>query len=157
MSNATILYKVCLKVAYAISATLLILATLSVSSLATDDLPIRPEPGLPERPSIPEETPTSEDGEGIGAHIVLKAEQWDQSLWTLVQWQGASGTWHDVEGWRGQFNQRGQVRWWVDPKDLTKGPFRWIIYRESEPEILWVSSPFNLPMRGEIFEVKAGL
>ena len=76
-----------------------------------------------------------------------------QDLWTVVQWQDASGNWHDVEGWRGTFDdvviENGAVIaqkvWWVAQVDLGKGPFRWLVYRGQGSVLLARSTPFYLP------------
>jgi hypothetical protein len=76
-----------------------------------------------------------------------------QDLWTVVQWQDASGNWHDVEGWRGTFDdvaiENGvviaQKVWWVAQADLGKGPFHWLVYRGQGGVLLVRSTPFHLP------------
>jgi hypothetical protein len=117
---------------------------------------------LPPRPT-PAPAPTSVPSPGAaGAYLVLHAafpEDWDfvEVHWrtpvTLVQWQDAHGTWHDVEGWRGTLDHvsvkggavTGWKRWWVAPQDFGSGPFRWIVH-EPCGALLATSAPFSLPV-----------
>jgi hypothetical protein len=76
--------------------------------------------------------------------------------WTIVQWENFDGGWHDVNGWRGQFNQNSQVVWGVNQKDFGTGPFRWIIYdTENANKVLWTSDSFHLPMHNETLKINA--
>ncbi len=68
--------------------------------------------------------------------------------WTVVQWQGGTGHWHDVEGWRGQA-QNGTIVWTVEEKDFGSGPFRWVVYQPQMGRIIDASYPFYLPHAGE--------
>lgn len=74
-----------------------------------------------------------------------------QSLWTVVQWQDGTGAWHDVEGWQGPLaaTREGVAHsmWKVDPGDLGKGPFRWVVLSGRGGEMLAASQPFQLPSR----------
>lgn len=129
----------------------MLIGTSVVKIEANDDLPPRPPTATPERPKVQ-----------VGAHILLSMQTTSsvtQPLWSVVQWQGASGEWHDVDGWRGEI-VNGSKRWWVDEKDFGKGPYRWAVYQkqgnvgdsEGEDSIyqreaaLWATSkPFHLP------------
>ena len=62
----------------------------------------------------------------------------------MVQWQGADGTWHDVDGWRGNLTD-GTRRWWVAAKDYNTGPFRWQVSESGSGQVWGSSRPFNLP------------
>ena len=114
--------------------------------------------GLPPRPTAitPTSTPSPKPQEPAGAWIELRVHQpgsdlpvtWQQ-LWTAVQWQDVRGQWHDVEGWRGTLDEVGNgvgiKVWWVAQKDLSTGPFRWVVHREQDGEYLAESEPFTLP------------
>lgn len=67
-----------------------------------------------------------------------------QPLYSVVQWQGASGNWYDVEGWRGHVMQN-QTKWWVEEKDWGDGPFRWKIYSAASGTVIATSELFYLP------------
>lgn len=97
-------------------------------------------PSLPPRPPLP---PVPENR----ARILLDAGSAFEGAWTVVQWQGGDGVWHDVEGWRGHV-RHGQVRWRVAEKDFGTGPFRWMIYDEAGGAMLAASSSFTLPTAG---------
>ena len=112
---------------------------------------------LPPRPTPVTATSTpTEPEEPAGAWITLRVYPppgdpsfpW-QELWTLVQWQDVHGGWHDVEGWQGTPDRvaegSGSKVWWVARKDLGTGPFRWVVHREQDGEVLAGSEPFNLP------------
>ena len=122
---------------------LIVSVQLLITSKASAELPVRPQPGLPVRPSIPQ-TPLPPE---VGARIMLQVDSIDESLWTVVQWLDGEGVGHDVEGWRGQFQPTGYVRWFVEEKDFGKGPFIWKLYHSPTHEALWNSQPFYLPTR----------
>lgn len=102
-------------------------------------LPPRPTPVPPPATAV---SPT-------GGFIVLAAAAEtavSPAWWTRVQWQDPDGAWHEVDGWRGAFDHELHVTWWVAPKDLSSGPFRWLVYASEESEmVLAVSDPFYLP------------
>jgi len=91
-----------------------------------------------------------------GARIELRIQpvtaDW-ASLWTVVEWMDARGTWHVVEGWRGGLDQvagsEGIKTWWVYATDLGKGPFRWLIMENPDGKVLAISEPFALPPIGK--------
>ena len=74
-------------------------------------------------------------------------------LWTVVQWQAVEGDWRDVEGWRGTPDEItggvGKKTWWVSEEGFGRGPFRWVVYSQSEGDRrLGVSGAFYLPDDG---------
>jgi hypothetical protein len=128
---------------------------------------------LPTRPPNPTATPAPRI-EVSGGEIELHAQfssTWPwrsvpwQNLWTIVQWRGTWGVWHDVEGWQGGFDDVttgeageiiGEKAWWVLSRDLGKGPFRWVVLRAEAGETVGVSEPFYLPSSiGEMLTVDA--
>ena len=124
---------------------LIFLATLLISfSFLTlpvaGDLPPRPTP-IP--PKVEKESTPPQGG---FIRLTAVSDTATTSLWTTVQWQDAQKNWHDVEGWRGSFDQESKVTWWVAPGDLGKGPFRWLVLEiEDSPTIIAISDPFSLP------------
>ena len=130
------------------SAIVLVLLLLAGATLWGSVAPAAAAPDLPPRPTLtptpdlspqPTLTPMPENL----ARIVLAATAYEQG-WTVVQWQGGDGAWHDVNEWREQV-AAGQVRWRVAPKDFNTGPFRWLVYDDDTGEVLGVSPPFTLP------------
>jgi hypothetical protein len=110
-------------------------------------------PTLPPRPTIAPLTTPDPPPHAEGGWIVLRAALKDmmsaQTVWSVVQWQDAAGEWHNVEGWQGTFDvvvgTVGIKTWWVAPRDLAKGPFRWVIYQERDGAWLAASDTFYLP------------
>jgi hypothetical protein len=90
------------------------------------------------------------DSDPAGAYIQLQVTNVPASAWAVVQWQDSGGHWHDVSGWRGQFGARGQVRWWVAPKDFGTGPFRWTVTRGAAGSRLGSSQAFDLPEQANV-------
>ncbi len=103
--------------------------------------PIEPVEPVPEHPT--EGSGDTNTVELHGAFIELVGTNATQNLWSVVQWQGVSDGWHDVDGWRGTFDPNNMVRWWVGHENLGSGPFRWIVY-EGETAV-FTSDPFQLP------------
>jgi hypothetical protein len=101
----------------------------------------------PRSPSTPAagDQDSDRDSDPIGAYIQLQAVNPPSGSWSVVQWKDSAGNWHDVPGWRGQLEARGQVRWWVAAKDFGTGPFRWSVMRGHEGPLLGSSRPFDLP------------
>ncbi len=91
-------------------------------------LPPRPDPGAPVK----------------GASIELHVEGLEPDMWAVVQWLDGLGEWHDVDGWRGELEEQ-RVTWWVSPEHFGDGPFRWMVYRGSDGEVLATSESFDLP------------
>ncbi len=145
-----------LLVRISLSVTLAVIATMAMQASVSADPPDRPEPGLPTRPAVTEphspNEPSTQVDERIGGHIKLSFQTNNENYWTVVQWQGGTGRWYDVEGWRDQFRDDGMVRWWVADQDLNTGPFRWTLYQD-EGGILWTSKPFFLPSQSETLEL----
>lgn len=80
-----------------------------------------------------------------GAQIALQLEgEVPNGIWTVVQWQDAQDSWHDVTGWQGTPDENHTVVWWVGAENLGTGPFRWLILQDDE--ILGTSESFNLPL-----------
>ena len=132
-----------------------VLFSLSTSPVAAGTLPPRPETPAPPSPAPP--PPPVQGG-------VIVLQQTGEALfpagaWTVVQWQTALGTWADVEGWQGSFNNRNQVIWWVAPGNLGEGSFRWLVYAsEARTELLATSEKFDLPGKtGEVVTVPISL
>ena len=73
-------------------------------------------------------------------------------LWTVVQWRHPDGSWRDVEGWRGTFDEivggEGRKVWWVSEDGFGHGPFRWVVYQSEGGRLLGTSGTFNLPSDG---------
>ncbi|MCA9917898.1 MAG: hypothetical protein KC445_08105 [Anaerolineales bacterium] len=79
-------------------------------------LPPRPTPTAVPAPPLP------------GAQIRLQlAGEMSANNWTIVQWQDAAGSWHDVSGWQGELEADGSKTWWVGQELLGSGPFRWLV------------------------------
>ena len=140
-----------------IGSALTIILSLSFAILpgpVRADLPPRPTPIIDTPPSY--NTPP-------GSRIRLQAKfattwpwreiHW-QTCWTQVQWQDALGTWHDVEGWQGGFDDvmldpdglvTGEKTWWLARKNQGTGPFRWLVTLGRKGDLLVTSTPFDLP------------
>ncbi|MBN1814562.1 MAG: hypothetical protein JXA14_22170 [Anaerolineae bacterium] len=137
-------------------STVAILASLAATLLL---LPVQTVWSLPPRPTLPSEPPPGATGSAIELRAQFPpAWPWNetdwQDLWTIVQWQGNEGNWHNVEGWQGTFDMvkvdedgevMGQKTWWVGASDLGKGPFRWQVYRGKGGMLVATSEPFDLP------------
>lgn len=83
------------------------------------------------------------DNNGKIAHIELHGVP--IGAYTVVQWYDSYGVWHDVEGWRTKATS-DSVKWSVEEKDFTHGPFRWLVYY-NDGTIIGESSAFMLPHR----------
>jgi hypothetical protein len=96
------------------------------------------------------------DDTPVGAYIELHVSGGAEGTWTVVQWQDKNGDWHDIEGWRGQLDANGRVKWWVAAKDFGTGPFRWQVIQGREGRSLAASGSFNLPRQAnEILVIEA--
>ena len=125
-------------------AVLACVVTLAVSLLWT----ARPVFALPPRPD-PEPEPKSVRGGAIELHV----DPFEPGIWAVVQWQDGLGEWHDEDGWRGELEEK-RVTWWVAPKHLDAGPFRWVVYRGADDEVPATSESFNLPsVHGHVIRV----
>lgn len=115
----------------------LLLAGLALAFMALIPGPAPVQASLPPRPTLTPTTPP-------WARIVLQAGPAYNGAWSVVQWQGGDGVWHDVEGWRSPVHA-GEVRWRVTAKDFNTGPFRWAVYDAAGGQLLAVSEAFTLP------------
>ncbi len=83
---------------------------------------------------------------GANIELVLPAPIATQDLRAVVQWQGHDERWYDVEGWQSAITDQSKpIDWWVSSADFGKGPFRWIVYRDSSKQPLKISTSFFLP------------
>ena len=114
--------------------------------------PLRPVNALPPRPTpavTPTPTPTRlprpprPEPEPL-SHIRLAVTPARPDLWTVVEWQGGDGVWHEVTGWQGTA-AAGRQRWAVAPRNFGQGPFRWLVYAAPGGAPLAASAPFTLP------------
>jgi hypothetical protein len=131
-----------------VGLALLLLAAALIAS------PQAVQAGLPPRQTPQPLPPSGSDGGGASLELRLRFDQVEQAarwqeLWTVVQWQDASGNWRDVEGWQGALDEmakgEGVKVWWVYRQDLGTGPFRWMIYSAPAGKVLAASDPFHLP------------
>ncbi len=75
-------------------------------------------------------------------------------LWTQVEWQDVAGVWSNVDGWAGNFNENGQVIWWVAPEHEGTQPFRWVVYESEMNKTAVSTSPsFTLPYAYENVQI----
>ncbi len=130
---------------------ILVLITLAGSLLAAMVLPPQTLAALPPRPT-PSPTPSprhddtdSDDSETVGGQIELQVQPSSSRLWTVVQWQDALGSWHDVEGWQGSLDDGARKEWWVARSDFGKGPFRWAMCENPMGNSFAESRSFFLP------------
>ena len=130
---------------------LIVAAALSSTLLAptsVDALPPRPTPAVtptatPTR-TPPARAPKSTPVPDRLSHIRLVVTPAQDGLWSVIEWQGADGGWHVVDGWQGTV-EAGSKRWAVHERNFGEGPFRWVIYRSSAGEFVASSLPFTLP------------
>lgn len=134
---------------------------------ASPDMPPRPAPVVPPRP-VRRSQPKKKS---MGALIELRAQfdrtwSWADDPWqgleTIVQWQDGWGDWHDVEGWRGGFDEvkgyEGRKSWWMSEDHFGTGPFRWAVYVGQDGEPVGLSEPFDMPRSvGQIVRVVVSL
>ncbi|MCJ7548733.1 MAG: hypothetical protein MUQ30_03525 [Anaerolineae bacterium] len=153
MTNGTFRKSLILTMAF---SALLVCALLIVSSQ-----PARADSGdLPPRPTV-EVTSSSPVGGFIRLQIAFPdswswtARPW-QATHTQVQWQTCESDWVNVTGWYGALDDvdvdangsvTGEKTWWVAPRDLGTGPFRWLVTAGNTGTSLAVSEPFTLPAR----------
>jgi hypothetical protein len=102
---------------------------------------------LPPRPTEAKKT------EPKGAKIQLQADEETAGQWSMIQWQGTDGEWHDVDGWRGHVEPDGTKTWWVAKEDLSTGPFRWLVMESEETAAVGMSEPFMLPSIARVTQV----
>lgn len=140
--------------------TLLVVAILGLvwqTNLTARSAPLdtRPQVTPIPRPAVHSGTNThANSNQRMGGHIALFWDDPDKDVWTVVEWQDNYGNWHPVNGWQGKPQNNRIVRWWVAPKDLGMGPFRWYVSDNgAEGERLWVSEPFFLPAEGATLRI----
>jgi hypothetical protein len=84
--------------------------------------------------------------------ITLLAPGAPAGAWVDVQWQGAAGNWHHVDGWQGTIEIPPVAghpfkQWVVFSDQFGRGPFRWVVYTQQGGPV-WATSPsFTLPDR----------
>ena len=127
----------------------------SATHAAPAALPPRPTTQPPSPMPIPAKLPA-------GAYIALRVPSASEGLWTVVQWQGAFGDWHDVEGWRGSLPELyvawGRQIWWLGSEHFGTGPFCWLVYDGPDGELLATSESFYMPQSsGEVVRVEVSL
>lgn len=83
----------------------------------------------------------------VGAHIELYVGNAPAGSWAVVQWLDSSGTWRDIEGWRGVLDLSNRSRWWVASKDFGSGPYQWKVVQGPYGQTLATSEQFNLPLK----------
>lgn len=128
--------------------------------LAISLLLAAPAAALPPRPNVGGNSTTGSGGGGgggdsstNGAHIELHIRPRQLDLWTVVQWQDNTGEWFDVYGWQAPFEGESLI-WWVAPSNFGQGPFRWVVYKNSNKTELLGSQEFYLPQQvGESLKV----
>ena len=109
-----------------------------------------PEPGNGEANASNDD----DDDAANGAYIELRVQPALGEAWTIVQWQDSMGRWNDVDGWRAQVEPGQAVKWWVAPKHLDTGPYRWLVYQGKDRRaVVWASELFYLPTQGETLVV----
>ena len=129
-----------------------------LSQSAAQEITPEPRPTITPIPrsTLTTETTDSNDSDEslANSRIILQSESETitTTFVTVVQWQDTSNHWIDVDGWRGQFDHQGRVRWWVAPKDFKTGEFRWAIFSPygNKNEVVWVSESFYLPDSGQM-------
>lgn len=108
---------------------------------------------LPPRPDPPPDGGLEPERPVKGGAIELHVEPFGPGIWAVVQWQDGLGAWHDVDGWRGEM-EKERVMWYVAPEHFDAGPFRWVVYRGADDEVLATSESFNLPSgSGQVIRV----
>ena len=138
--------------------SIIILAVFGLFSMISTTVFAGGDDGLPPRPPTPTPTatPTSPSTTNEGGIIILHVANPPTDLQTTVQWRDGSGSWHNVEGWRGTLNAANFIPWWVAPSDLGKGPFRWHVTSYSTG-IEVTSDSFTLPWKNETVHVYINL
>ncbi|MBN2004015.1 MAG: hypothetical protein JXA21_11730 [Anaerolineae bacterium] len=148
-----------------LSALLIVGMLPSLAQAAPPALPPRPSPTPTLTPTptlIPTPTPqvvnTSPGASGSLLELAVRASDQAMSrynwkaMWTVVQWQDADATWHDVEGWRDVLDTidatGGSKRWSVPDSLFGRGPFRWLVYDREGGVLLATSATYQLPTAG---------
>jgi hypothetical protein len=109
---------------------------------------------LPPRPDPPPGAGLEPERPVKGGAIELRVDPFVPGTFAVVQWQDGLGAWHDVDGWRGEMEEE-RVTWYVAPEHFDAGPFRWVVYRGADGEVLATSESFNLPGgHGQVVRVR---
>ncbi len=116
----------------AVMAMTVVLVLALLPALARADWPERPED---------ESAPPSGPGK-VGAGIELWVSGAVGPVSAVVQWQDGLGTWHDIDGWRGEVED-DTVLWFVAEKDFSTGPYRWVVYDDTGT--LGTGESFDMP------------
>ena len=133
-------------------------ASLGIVSSPAPARALPPRPPTPTVADVVPARPTPDSGSielraRFPAAMPGRESPW-QELWTVVQWQDPhTGTWRDVESWRGTLDGvrgeddglTGHKTWWGARRDLGTGPFRWLVYRSRGGSLVVASEPFDLP------------
>lgn len=110
--------------------------------------PPRNTPGPPERETPTPTTITTAEApvidQPMGAYIRLQISPSNQVYWTEIEWQDDLGSWHRVNGWKGN-TTAGNVQWFVGPELFQAGPFRWLVFSEENGDFLVTTRQFCLP------------
>lgn len=109
---------------------------------AVDALPPRPTPAITPMPLPKAPKPMSPPLRL--SHIRLLVAPAQEGLWSVVEWQGADGEWHVVDGWQGTIDG-GSKRWAVHERNFGEGPFRWVVYDSPAGRVMDTSVTFVLP------------
>lgn len=121
-----------------------------------------PRPTLPARADLAPPAPlqgassaapqaASSESRSAGAWIELRVPvEQPQAFWSVIQWEDHLGVRHDIEGWRGSFDQIengiGKKVWWVDQAIFGARPFHWVVYDSRDGRVLGASQAFSLPV-----------
>ncbi len=106
---------------------------------------------LPPRPTpIPTRAPGPAESKPRGGWIELRVQAINRpNISSVVQWQDGQGEWHDVDSWRGEFDEVvysvGTKTWWLEEWLFGAGPFRWVVYDQTSGQVLARSAPFTMP------------
>lgn len=136
-----------------IASTLLLCSGMLATGLwVATPSPSAAQVGLPPRPTAvaatpeasPQPAPASQPSENV-AHIQLLVANARAGVYTVVQWEGPVGAWHDVEGWQHELDANNSVTWSVYPRDYNTGPFRWAVFDQRGGALITASEAFHLP------------
>lgn len=123
---------------------LLVVLAMSATSLGAAP------PALPPRPTVITQVPGPGERKPQGGWIELHARvPHPAEIECVVQWQDELGAWHDVDSWRGRFDEIregiGYKTWWLDEWLFGKPNFRWVVYEGATGRVLGTSVVFAMP------------
>ncbi len=121
-------------------ATIALMAGLTLSLTGTAQATTD---GPADRPPVT--TPTAQPAHEDLSAIQLNAAGAPATAWTVMQWQDGLGGWHDVDGWRGEFDPDGFKTWRFPAQHFGTGPFRWQVFASKGGALWGVSEAFRLP------------